>query len=75
MCSQGQFGYRPGQSTLIPYYRLPLAERSHKMRIDELVIGPTPNSQLACAAVRSLLVKHDLESVEVTASKVPYRNW
>jgi hypothetical protein len=75
MCTQAQFGYRHGHSTLIPYYRIPLSGRHHEMRIDEVVIGPTPHSKLACAAVKSLLVRHAIKSAEVTPSKVPYRNW
>jgi hypothetical protein len=75
MCMTERFSYRQGCSSLIPYYRIPIAEAGHKMRIDEIVIGPTPNADLAIRAVKSILVKHDLGEVTVVASKVPYRNW
>jgi hypothetical protein len=75
MCTQPRFGFRTGYSTLIPYYRICLTGTQRKMKVDEIVIGPTPHCKLSCEAVRSLLVRNGLKNVAVTASRVPYRNW
>jgi hypothetical protein len=83
-CTVPQYAYRPGKSTVTPYYRFPLAqdEVGH-LKLKEIVVGPSPHPNLAERSVHSLLVKHDLhdgalgegEGVPVRLSTVPYRNW
>ncbi len=75
MCTRERFGFRCGSSTLIPYYRVPIAHSDLTLKLDEVVVGPTPHSEQSCRAVRSLLVSQDLEAVPVEPSAVPYRNW
>ena len=75
MCTGERFGYRCGNSTLIPYYRMPIADSDQALKLDEVVIGPTPHIEQSCVAVRGFLVSQGLEQVSVNPSAVPYRNW
>ena len=85
MCTRETFGYRPGASMIIPYYRLALTntiEQPGEKRFRTVVVGPTPHREQAAAAVRSLLASRHLASnltpggtVNVEISKVPYRAW
>lgn len=73
--AQRLFAFRAGGSTIIPYYRLPLA-RNEKgtIKLRKIVVGPGPSSELATAAVRSLVASRRT-SVDVVSSAIPYRNW
>jgi hypothetical protein len=75
MCTHDRFGFRSGNSTLIPFYRVPIAHSDRPLEIDEVVIGPTPSIDLSSKAVRSLLVSKWLHDVPVKHSRIPYRNW
>jgi hypothetical protein len=85
MCSSEQFAYRPGRSMITPYYKLPLGNNLGDVgtpRIREVVVGPTPNSELSKQSTRSLLASVHLQSnftpggpVHVRESTVPYRAW
>ncbi len=81
-CTDERFGYRPGGSMLIPYFRLPLAIQE-KGSIKEVVVGPTPYPRQSLRAVDGLLTKYDIPTsslisqdvVTVRSSEIPYRNW
>jgi hypothetical protein len=75
MCTRERFGFRPGTSMLIPYYRVPISFSDQKVRLDEVVVGPTPHVEEARLAVWGFLVRQELEEVPVNSSAVPYRNW
>lgn len=75
MCTRERFSFRCGNSTLIPYYRVPIAHPDQPLKLDEIVIGPTPHIEQSRGAVRSFLVSQGLEKVPVEPSAVPYRNW
>lgn len=74
-CGLERFGFRPGVSMLIPYYRVPIAYKDQSLKLDEVIIGPTPNVEQSRSSVRSFLVSQGLEKVPVEVSAVPYRNW
>jgi hypothetical protein len=74
-CGIPRFCFRPGTSTLTPYYRFPLAEEGIPFRVSRVIVGPTPHEREARASVGSLLVRLGLNEVAVTNSEVPYRNW
>lgn len=82
MCTSERFGYRPGSSMLIPYYRLPLVHEKH-YGIKEIVIGPTPHPEQSLRAVTGLLIKYGMSTstvaspntVTVRCSESPYRSW
>ena len=75
MCTRERFSFRCGNSMLIPYYRVPIAHSDQILKLDEIVVGPTPHIEQACASVRSFLVSQKLENIAVEPSAVPYRNW
>ena len=81
LCSNDRFGYRPGGSMLIPYFRLPLAG-DKTLGIREIVIGPTPHPGQSRHSVDGLLLKHHIptttiasEAVRIHSSEIPYRSW
>jgi hypothetical protein len=73
--SHERFAYRPGASMLIPYFRIPLESDGHPMKIEEVVVGPTPYLETSALSVRGLLAGHDLQRTSVRNSDVPYRKW
>jgi hypothetical protein len=75
MNTRGGFSFRCGSSMLIPYYRVPISHPDRPLKLDEVVIGPTPHMEQASRAVRNFLVSQELEEVAVNTSAVPYRNW
>ena len=75
MCDRNGFGYRPGTSMLVPYYRVPLNTDNFPFNIEQIVIGPTPHPEQSRNSVRSLLLRHGLRDTQVVLSSVPYRNW
>lgn len=74
-CRNERFRFRPGKSTLIPYYCFPLSGDGLQFNVHDIVVGPTIHSRQALRAVESLLIQHGLRNVLVINSKVPYRNW
>jgi hypothetical protein len=76
-CSLPRYEFRPGNSMITPYYRIPLGgeDGQIKLGLDEVMIGPTPHIEHSRAAVKSFLVGQGLADVPVNKSEVPYRNW
>lgn len=83
--SNEHFGYRPGGSMLIPYFRLPLAKEK-TLGIKDIVIGPTPHPEQSKNSVAGLCLKYDIceldklfpeqpPSVTIRCSGIPYRSW
>lgn len=74
-CAFDRFAYRTGTSMLVPYYRIPLTSEANGIKINELIVGPTPHPIESRQSVGGFLVKHRLDETEVRNSQVPYRNW
>jgi hypothetical protein len=82
MCTNERFGYRPGSSMLIPYFRLPLATQ-RVLGIEEIIVGPTPHPGQSSHSVEGLLLKHGISTakglsqhaVTTRCSEIPYRSW
>jgi hypothetical protein len=70
-----RFEFRPGNSMLVPYYKMPLASEKVSFDLAEIVVGPTPHSKQAKDSASSFLVSENLRNVPVNISVVPYRNW
>lgn len=75
MCTRERFAFRPGKSILIPYYRVPIAQPDQPLKLDEIVVGPSPHIERSVGAVKSFLTRNKLEQVPVNRSDVPYHNW
>jgi hypothetical protein len=72
--------YREGRSLIVPYYKLPLCEDDQRLELHEVVIGPTPHAERSKSSLASLMRSHDVVmqgngEVNVSISKVPYRDW
>ncbi len=69
--------FREGRSMIIPYYPFPLEGPAGYLRVQEVVVGPTPNMDISVYSVDAFL--HSRANVFgdklVTESEVPYRNW
>lgn len=68
--------FRPGRSTLVPYKIISFGKSNEEDSelIDEIVIGPTQERELAVAAIHSLLSQFKLPA-NIRVSEVPYRTW
>jgi len=78
-----QVAFRPGDSMILPYFKVCLAESSERLPISKIFVGPTPHGALSEESVFGLLynVGHfenefDLESIDfIESSSAPYRTW
>lgn len=68
--------FRPGRFGVTPYFELPLKvkEDAEPCRIDEIVIGPTPNRPASRAALDVLLLKCDIAVSSIKISPTPLRH-
>lgn len=70
-----QMSFRSGGSIIVPYYEFDLGENKDEY-LAEVVVGPTPHPSLSEASIKSLMARWRAGTkVEVSSSKVPYRNW
>lgn len=70
------FKLRPGASMLVPYFEKSLTDAEGAMLLRRVIAAPTPHPELACSAIRQLIVKQQFEfEVKIEASKIPFRNW
>jgi hypothetical protein len=69
----GHLSFRPGMSTLIPFYHFRLGE-SPRRYLDKLVIGPCPHPELTEDAILRMLQKYNAERVNIIRSEIPFRN-
>lgn len=74
-CEMKGFGFREGNSMLVPYYKFPLAEANGNFCLHEVVVGPTPHSEQARRSAYSFLASCHHSNVPVDLSGVPYRSW
>jgi hypothetical protein len=65
--------FRKGKSFIIPYGRVRFSG-AQKRCISSVRIGPCPHVDLAKSAVRSLLLKHQIDQ-NVDHSSIPFRDW
>lgn len=64
--------YRPGKSMVVPYTIINFDDVNP---IIEIIIGPTPHEFLSKKSIKGFLKKHEMTSINVTNSIVPYRDW
>lgn len=75
MCTSNEFDFRQGDSMLIPYFKLKLSDEPATLKIEEIVVGPTPHPKQSYMSAKSFMVRHSLKDAPVTSSSVPYRSW
>ena len=68
--------FRPGRSALLPYVSVPVISNDGKSPLVEIVVGPCPQPDLTCEALK-LLVGQDpaYKDAKVRLSETPYRYW
>lgn len=66
--------YRQGKSMVIPYISVPLLSGEEPIKIDNIIIGPTPHRLLSQKSIESLLKSNNIKCV-TKLSNVPYRVW
>lgn len=66
--------FRAGQSYLIPYLSAKLGLDSSESPLKEIIIGPSPNIDLAYKSVKKI-VEEKKWNIEVKKSSIPYRDW
>ena len=64
--------FRTGKVSMIPYTSFPLKISKSRV-IREIVVGPTPQAELAFAAVQQFVKRHFSYDVAVRLSGIPYR--
>jgi Protein of unknown function (DUF2971) len=68
--------FRPGQTAVVPYIELGVSDlggSNGKLRIREVVHGPSAHSQLASQSVASLFEKHGFDAPAIRGSTIPLR--
>jgi hypothetical protein len=68
--------FRQGKSMIIPFFNLALGPDRNSY-LDSVIVGPTPQAELAIGSMRMLLRKLQLSGPEdkVRGTTIPYRNW
>jgi hypothetical protein len=64
--------FRPGRSHLVPYIAVSLVDIPDAIKA--IIVGPGPNVDLDVRAIRDLVDARCM-NMEVTKSKIPFRNW
>jgi hypothetical protein len=66
--------FRSCQSMIVPFIEIPLPKRGDNLIIDQIVVGPTNESQLSKAPVETMLRSKNVIFDKVECSTIPYRN-
>lgn len=69
-----KYNVRTGPSMVIPHFEFDLELDDGKWPIDEVYLGPTPNTELAMDGIMMALEKYEV-GASVVASQIPYREW
>jgi hypothetical protein len=73
---RNNYCFRPSESFIIPYLEIPIDICEV---IGEIIIGPTPQKDLAILSTKELLKNNGFENSEafknITYCELPYRNW
>ena len=70
--------YRSSTSMLIPFYEIDLRPNNIIIKIDEVIVGPTPHPELSYASVEKFLKQQDPQNIKyekLFISDIPYRTW
>ena len=67
--------FRTNKSMLIPYLKFRLAEDSKPMKLSALMAGPSPHASLNMLAAATLCKAKALFGIELSRTRLPYRDW
>jgi len=67
--------YRGGPMGITPFVSIPLKNQNGLMPLSDVIVGPGPNEQERCVAMKMLLSTHgyDVDAISVWTSGLPYR--
>ena len=71
----GSVFYTSGRFGITPRVRLKLRGQDRLLPIQRVVVGPSPHKADAIESLRGLLIRYGYSQVELSSSKIPYRNW
>jgi hypothetical protein len=74
-CTLERFCFRKSKTTLIPYYSVPIREKSDVVNLTQIICGPNQESRLAESSLRALLKKNNYKRTQVLSSKIPLRQF
>lgn len=69
-----RLSFRTGNSNIIPFTKVNLHNLDNEL-IKKIIVGHTPNKELAILSTRDFLKKERLLKVPVEGSGIPFRNW
>jgi hypothetical protein len=73
--SQAPWRFRSGRVSMIPYLSLPAAEKDADVRLNRVVVGPSPDGSSAFRSGRLFFEAHGLHPQSVKRSRIPFRSW
>jgi hypothetical protein len=65
--------YRPASSAIIPY--IDIDYNLSSLPIKHIIVGPGPHKERNEGSLKQMLQKYGFQSVDVSSSTVPFRNW
>lgn len=65
--------FREGVNWIIPYYRLELPVNDDILDINQIIIGPAVQAEIAILSLKSLLKKDKVRYKNIIKSKIPFR--
>ncbi len=69
------FGQALGKTMLLPYIEIPILPET-SLEFEDIIVGPTPNPDLAVAAVQRHLSAIGCTCVKpVSLTSIPFRTW
>ena len=66
--------FREGKSIIVPYIEFSLSNKMSGIPIKEIMVGPTPHSDLSLNSIGELLTNKGI-SCHLSKSDVPFRAW
>jgi hypothetical protein len=67
------YKFRPGKSTIVPYIAAQV--NGFRASLKKIWLGPTPNPEIACYALRDFLIKNEMaDTTEYEYCNIPYRS-
>jgi hypothetical protein len=67
--------FRKSSSLAVPYVPISLAWPGQRIKVERIIIGPTPHKAEAKLSVELLLKRYTVDCGEIAESSIPFRNW
>ena len=73
--TETRWSFRSGPVSMIPYLPLPVAEADADVRLNSVVVGPSPDATAALRSGRLFFASRGLHAHSVQGSRIPFRSW